>query len=283
MRDRKVKQALEAAGLEVKIYHDQSLLPPGRIKNAAGGLYKIFTPFWRQLSKALLNSAEDQGLYALPNFSALDRQDSNQKVFDQTLETLGLLGAHHWHQKLEPYWRAGEAEVMEQFESFLDKLGDYPERRDMLAESGTSGLSAALHFGEISPWRLLQQLRSDWQGEFGSVVSAGVEAFLRQLAWREFAIQWLHKVPDSPCRSIQSKYEQPGFWESDNALIDRWRRGQTGLPLVDAAMHELWNTGRMHNRARMVAASFLTKNLGQHWKHGARWFWDTLVDADLGE
>ncbi len=280
-RDDRVKQALEAAGIEVKIYHDSSLLPPGQLKNAVGEQYKVFTPFWRQLSKALLDSVEDQKLHPSPAFTALDKPDRNRVMSAHTLDSLGLLDTHHWHQKLDPFWSAGEVSVMLQFEVFLDKLGNYPEKRDMLAEPGTSGLSAALHFGEISPWRLVQQLRPDWQGESGPIISNGVEAFLRQLGWREFAIQWLYNVPNSPAESIHKKYEQAGFWKTDKGLIKRWKKGRTGYKLIDAAMQELWNTGRMHNRARMVVASFLTKNLGQHWRHGARWFWDTLVDADL--
>ena len=149
------------------------------------------------------------------------------------------------------------------------------------AEAATRRLSPALQVGEISVARMLWDLEPYLHGEAGAATARSAEKFLAEVGWREFARQVLSWAPDSPQRSLDERFEQDGIWCEDDQSLARWQRGETGVPLVDAGMRELWETGWMHNRVRMVVGSLLTKNLGIHWRHGARWFWDTLVDADL--
>ncbi len=275
-RDERVADNLRAAGLKVRIFHDHSLIPPGDLKNNSGGHYRVFTPFWRRLENLLMEAPPHHALYPFPS-------KVRQPALAETLSitSLGLLDTHPWHHKLHRYWQAGERTAGERLDAMLHKLEAYPEERDFPAQDATSRLSTALHFGELSPWRLVETLRPAYQGEWGTSAAQGAGSLLRQLGWREFAIHLLHTAPDSPNRSLQAHFENSGIWFDDPNFRAIWQRGRTGFPLVDAGMSELWETGWMHNRVRMVTASLLTKNLGQHWIHGARWFWDTLVDADL--
>ncbi|MCK6372352.1 MAG: FAD-binding domain-containing protein, partial [Gammaproteobacteria bacterium] len=180
---------------------------------------------------------------------------------------------------LRARWQPGEASAQRSLRHFVDKsLADYPQRRDRCDLAGTSALSPHLHFGEIGPRQIWHALRSRAAGD--SRIGAGAEAFLRQIGWREFSIHLLHHWPDLATRPFQPAYAQFP-WRRAPAALRRWQRGHTGYPLVDAGMRELWTTGWMHNRVRMITASFLVKHLLIHWREGEAWFWDTLVDADL--
>lgn len=275
-RDEAVAEALRAAGLDVQIFHDHSLIPPGRITNSSGGQYRVFTPFWRRLAIILAETPPGHGLYPSPATSQLPAFANRSSI-----TALGLLDDHPWHHKLRVHWQTGEGAASERLAGLLHTLEGYAEGRNFPARDASSRLSAALHFGELSPWRVVDALRPAYQGEWGTAAAQGAESFLRQLGWREFATDLLHIAPDSPNRSLQGGFEDSGIWFYDPEHIALWQRGRTGFALVDAGMRELWETGWMDNRVRMVVASLLTKNLGQHWIHGARWFWDTLVDADL--
>jgi len=274
-RDSMVAEVLQAQGLQVELFHDHSLYPPGHITKKSGDLYRVFTPFWRCLANPL-NEASGEGLYSEPVVGHEPKATTPSEI-----DALGLLDEHPWHEKLLAYWQAGETAAKAHLSGFLEKLNGYKKGRDFPAQDATSRLSVALHFGELSPWRIVDALRPAYQGEHGKQAALNADAFLRQLGWREFAINLLHMAPNSPDYSLQKKFEDSGVWFHDQKHIDQWQQGNTGFPLVDAGMAELWETGWMHNRVRMVVASMLTKNLGQHWIHGARWFWDTLVDADL--
>ncbi|MEO6155967.1 MAG: FAD-binding domain-containing protein, partial [Thermomonas sp.] len=151
-------------------------------------------------------------------------------------------------------------------------LADYVQARDFPSQVGTSRLSPHLHFGEVSTWQIARSIQQ--LPEAGGV-------FLRQLGWREFAQHVLHHFPDTPESNFNHRFDNFPWAYVPEANLDAWRQGRTGIPIVDAGMRELWATGWMHNRVRMIVASFLTKNLRAHWQHGAAWFWDTLVDADL--
>jgi deoxyribodipyrimidine photo-lyase len=191
----------------------------------------------------------------------------------QTLDEFGLEPAVDWAKGLRAAWQPGEAGAQELLRRFLDKaLADYPEGRDRPAIKGTSCLSPHLHFGEISP-------RQVWAA-CARHPHAASGAFLRQLGWREFAHHLLYHFPNTPSAPLREQFRRFP-WRHDPSRLHAWQRGQTGYPLVDAGMRELWTTGWMHNRVRMVAASFLVKDLLLPWTEGARWFWDTLVDADL--
>jgi deoxyribodipyrimidine photo-lyase len=166
---------------------------------------------------------------------------------------------------------------MSRLEEFAQHGADnYADARDRPDLHGTSRLSPHLHFGEIAPWRILRLVDGSASG-----ASRGVEAFVRELGWREFAHHVLHHFLHTPDSNFDPRFDAFSWNDAVPAVLDAWRRGRTGVPIVDAAMRELWTTGWMHNRARMIVASFLTKNLRLHWRHGARWFWHTLVDADL--
>ncbi len=285
-QDEVLQGVLKSMGVKVKILHDHSLIPPDRIKNLSGKLYKVFTPFWRNLSSLLTKgrpqySTGGQALSQLQgplpdHVITVERQDGIPGV-----DQLNLLDTHPWQSKLYRYWRFGEKSALKQLDDFKENMVDYPVNKDFPAEQAGSGLSAALHFGEISPWRIVETLRPEYLGECGKRVAQAAESLLRQLGWREFAIYLLYHFPHSANRSLRGGFEDSGIWYHESRYCEMWRSGRTGYPLVDAGMRQLWETGWMHNRIRMVVASFLTKNLGQHWIHGARWFWDTLIDADL--
>ncbi|MGD8310060.1 MAG: deoxyribodipyrimidine photo-lyase, partial [Chromatiales bacterium] len=224
----------------------------------------VFTPFW----KACLRRPPPAAPLAAP-----EKLPPCPDVDSLALDALGLLPRIPWDAGLRETWRPGEAGALRRLDGFCRKgLDAYADARERPAVVGTSRLSPRLHFGELSPrqvwWRAV---RED---------SPGGEAFLRELGWREFAHHLLHHSPETLERPMDRRFE--AFpWREDPEALRAWQSGRTGIPLVDAGMRELWHTGWMHNRVRMVVASLLTKNLRIHWLEGARWFWDTLVDADL--
>lgn len=178
-------------------------------------------------------------------------------------------------------WRPGEQGGWEALELFCDDaLTDYATGRDLPARYGTSRLSPHLHFGEISSRQVLHALR-EHAHRLDARRRPDIEPYLRELGWREFAYHLSYHFPRTPTESFNPRFANFPWASDDERILERWQQGRTGIPLVDAGMRELWHTGWMHNRVRMVVASWLTKNLRQHWLHGARWFWDTLVDADL--
>lgn len=271
--------ALSASGITTRSFQDYSLFPLGTVRKDDDSAYRVFTPFWRNLSRKLIHTADPSGL---DSFMAIRPNSEPVTQTDEELLSLGLLDSVQWWKKLEQHWEAGEDAALRALDEFVEEnLDAYPKGRDILAGNHCSRLSPALHFGEISPWRIVSALRPAFVGEWGSQSVIGAEAFLRQLGWREFSINLLNEHPHSATQSLQPGLDNSPLWFKNDAHIKAWQRGETGHPVIDAAMNELWETGYMHNRMRMVVASFLTKNLGQHWIHGARWFWDTLVDADL--
>jgi deoxyribodipyrimidine photo-lyase len=192
------------------------------------------------------------------------------------LEELGLLPDHSWPKKLETHWEVSEAAALSQLECFLNEpVGDYASARDLPDRTGTSRLSPYLHWGLIGPRQVMQQLRDKHD-----LRAQGPQVFAKEIYWREFAYNVLYHFPNTPDFPLQEKYADFP-WEDDPAVLRRWQKGMTGYPIVDAGMRELYETGWMHNRVRMIVSSLLVKHLLQDWREGARWFWDTLVDADL--
>jgi deoxyribodipyrimidine photo-lyase len=271
-RDNSIEAALKDRGIEVRSFNAALLFEPGEVSRGEGGPYRVFTPY--------CNSCLGRDI-APPTPALSDRLPAIRGLASLDLKELGLLPSRPWYRGFESVWSPGENGAWRQLERFLDTaLGSYSAARDRLDCTGTSRLSPYLHFGEIGPrqiWQALVELRLH-DPQPGLLAAA--EAFQRQLLWREFAHHLLSHFPASPQEPLYSRYQEFP-WREDHDHLEAWRRGQTGIPLVDAGMRELWTTGFMHNRARMVVASFLTKNLGLHWLQGARWFWDTLVDADL--
>ncbi|MCX8071205.1 MAG: DNA photolyase family protein [Candidatus Binatia bacterium] len=236
----------------------------------AGGLqrrYQVFTPFWRWLANYVPASP-------LPAPRA--RATPTSVPASDDLAAWHFLPRIPWDRGFYEVWQPSEAGAHRVLERFVhEQLGEYALRRDLLAAEGTSRLSPYLAHGQLSPAQVWHAVRQ------ATVDAAAKAAFLRQLAWREFAYQLLVEHPDLHVRPLRAQFETfPWREETNDEMVQRWRQGNTGIPLVDAGMRELWATGWMHNRARMVVASWLTKNLLCHWRLGERWFWDTLVDAD---
>jgi deoxyribodipyrimidine photo-lyase len=236
------------------------LYPTDKLQTQSGGAFKVFTPFWRQL----------QSLMPPPLPIAAPKQLAMAKDIPESdlRNTAHLLPRNpNWAAGFTAYWTPGEAGARQALQAMAQKAANYSSTRDYPAIDATSKLSAHLHFGEVSPSQVWHALE-------------GHSSILRQLAWRDFSAHLLYHTPtlaDVPWR--QSFADFP--WINDRQGLSAWQQGQTGYPIVDAAMRALWATGWMHNRLRMIVASFLVKHLLIDWRHGATWFWDTLVDADL--
>lgn len=268
-RDELVKQVMALQGVECHSYYGNLLYPPGTIKTQAEKPYQVFTPFWRECQKLGLG---EQPLPAPP-------QLHHTTLATEALDDLKLLPAIPWDSGLKESWQPGEAAAQQLLEQFCDAaLQNYPQQRDLPAVPGTSRLSPYLANGEISPRQITAVLMEHFISNARSASS--IEQLIRELGWREFAYHTLHHFPHTSDRPLNERYEQFP-WQQNPALLRAWQQGRTGFPLVDAGMRQLWQTGWMHNRVRMVVASFLCKNGMIDWREGARWFWDTLVDADL--
>jgi deoxyribodipyrimidine photo-lyase len=265
-RDSELMMSLAARGIDVFAFNDSLLFDPALILNQSGKPYRVFTPFWNRLL-----TMEDPGM-RVPKPASIPAPS----VWPSTTDVDGLrLGIKSIPAHLEEFWHPGEWGAFERFRSFLpDGPTNYTELHNTPGVSGTSRLSPHLHFGEISPRRLWYDIR----------VANGDDPhnnpYLRQLAWREFSYYLLFHYPDCESTPLNPSFESFS-WRKDLDGLRAWKQGQTGYPLVDAGMRELTKTGWMHNRVRMVAASFLVKHLMIHWREGARWFWENLVDADL--
>ena len=266
-RDAHIKKQLIAKGIAAESYNGSLLWEPWQIKKDDGNPYKVFTPFYR---KGCLAAQEPRRPLAKPE----QTKWHHDRVNSQTVDQLKLLPTIAWHQQLEPHWKIGEEGAQLCFDQFL-KLGlsHYDQGRNLPSKPYVSRLSPYLHFGEISP-------NQAWYGARAMSDDKPVDMFCSELGWREFSYSQLYYNPELPRKNLQSKFDQFPWANNPSALI-AWQQGQTGIPMVDAGMRELWQTGYMHNRVRMIVASFLVKNLLIHWHHGERWFWDTLVDADL--
>jgi deoxyribodipyrimidine photo-lyase len=270
-RDGSIKQALRADGLRVESHNGSLLFEPWEIAAGSGDPYRVFSAFWRRGSSRLSD------IRALPAPSALP--PTPERIASLSLEDLDLLPRRPWDQGLRDTWTPGEIAAQEGARLFLkDRILHYGIDRDLPAKAGTSELSPHLHFGEISPRRILAMVVERW----GDPASDSVEPFIREIGWREFAHHLIYHFPHTTDEPLDRRFDKLPWRERDaDRMLLAWQRGETGIPLVDAGMRQLWKTGWMHNRVRMVVASFLTKNLRLPWQEGARWFWDTLVDADL--
>jgi deoxyribodipyrimidine photo-lyase len=254
------------------VSHNAALLAePWTIETADGGPYKVFTPYWRSFQKAVRPDPPRDAPVSLPA--------PEPWPAGEALDDLGLEPRRDWIDGLAESWTPGEAGAMDRLIAFTDgPVGQYAEGRDIPARPGTSRLSPHLHFGEISPrqaWHATG-LRQDEPGLRGQV-----EHFQRELGWREFAHHVLYHFPNTPSKPMDPRFEDFPWRKDTGELLEAWQRGRTGFPIVDAGMRQLWKTGWMHNRVRMIVASLLVKNLRIPWQAGAAWFWDTLVDADL--
>jgi deoxyribodipyrimidine photo-lyase len=272
-RDTGIKKALAADGLEVESFNGGLLYEPMHVATKEGRPYQVFTPFWR----ALLSRDEP----AEPVKAPKTLRGVSKKISGLALDALGLLPRIDWAATMRTSWTPGEAGARRRLDAFVQRpLTTYGSERDRPDHEGTSGLSPHLHFGEISPRRVWHAVREAAGGKPAAKIAGSPEVYLRELGWREFASHLLYHFPhttDAPLRSDYARFP----WVKDPVGLRAWHRGRTGFPIVDAGMRQLWATGWMHNRVRMIVASFLVKDLRVSWLEGARWFWDTLVDADL--
>jgi len=261
-RDTHIKETLRAEGLEVRSFNAALLTEPWDIQNNSGKPFQVFTPYWKNSAAKLFVPSPVK----VPN----KWPAPNSWPATENVNALKLTPIVPWAENFKLSWRPGEQGAMENLTLFLSTVAkDYTEGRNIPSIRGTSRLSPHLHFGEISP-------RQIWHI---ALMYRGTQ-FMAELGWREFAHHLLFHFPHTPKEPLRADYNRFP-WREDAAQLRAWQRGMTGIPLVDAGMRELWATGWMHNRVRMVVASFLVKNLRINWLHGARWFWDTLVDADL--
>lgn len=268
-RDSDIAHGLKSDGVECRGFNGSLLCRPGGVLNGSGGPYKVFTPFMKTLSAQAEPPPHTTGPRDLSGAPRLDSEDIND---------WGLHPSQpDWSDGFD--WTPGEAGAVEALQSFIGRgLKTYSKGRDHPAEPGASRLSPHLHWGEISPWRVWSAVVA--AGEAGKVPAAEAEKFIAEIGWREFSAHLLHHFPTLPERAFRPEYDDFP-WLTDRKGFDAWTKGLTGYPIVDAGMRQLWVTGWMHNRVRMIVASFLIKDLLIDWRKGEAWFWDTLVDADL--
>jgi deoxyribodipyrimidine photo-lyase len=264
-RDSEIKAQLRARGVTAESFNGSLLFEPTTLRTKAGDPFRVFTPFWRACLAA------EPPAPPLPAPKKLNAAPAPQS---DALDDWKLLPTKpDWAGGMRAAWRPGEKAAMARLKEFAQTdIKNYKLARDFMARSGVSRLSPYLHFGEVSArqcWVVINEKPSD-----------GGAAFLREIGWREFCHHLLVVNPDMPERALDDRFADFP-WRNDPAGLRAWQKGQTGYPLVDAAMRELWQTGYQHNRARMVTASFLVKHLLIPWQEGERWFWDTLLDADL--
>lgn len=268
-RDEALALRLRAQGIACESFNSSLLYQPGSVRTRAGLPFQIFTPFWR----ACQETAEPERPRPAPD--ALPAPADWPESLD--LAALDLLPRRpDWALGWDERWQCGEEAAAQRFADFLDDgLDRYHMMRDRPDCDGTSRLSPHLHFGEIGPRQVWHGVRL--RGEAGA---AGAETYLKEIGWREFYHHLLVDFPDLPQRPMKAEFDRFP-WAEDESPFAAWTQGRTGFPIVDAGMRCLWQTGWMHNRVRMITASFLVKDLLLPWFKGEEWFWDTLVDADL--
>ncbi|MBX9882027.1 MAG: DNA photolyase family protein [Sphingomonas sp.] len=255
-----------AQRIELVCHDGNYLAPPGSITSGSGTPYKIYTPFWRALSATLPPAAPRS---APRRLIAPERWPASDSLGDW-----GLLPTKpNWATGFEAEWTPGEAGAAARLDAFATRAARYDERRNLPSIEGTSRLSPHLHFGEVSP-------ATAWHAVEGAGGSVGT--FLGEVGWRDYAQNVILQIPDYASRNAKPQFDKL-TWRDDSRVADdlqAWQQGRTGYPIVDAGMRQLWASGWMHNRVRMIAASFLIKHLLIDWRAGEQWFWDTLIDAD---
>ena len=260
-RDKKLKSELQKDGVAVESFNGALLHEPWELKTGGGTPFRVFTPFWKAMREKTVAAPRQA-----PRNLKLHKTDS-EKLKDWAL----LPTRPDWAKGFD--WTPGEKSAHAALYDFLDDIAHYAQARDLPDRDGTSQLSPHLHWGEISPRQIWHAVTTHGHG-------TGHETFLKELGWREFCTQLLFHNPDLPAKPLDERFAK-FKWRRSEKDFHAWTRGETGIPIVDAGMRQLWQTGWMHNRVRMIVASLLIKHLGIHWREGEAWFWDTLVDADL--
>lgn len=266
-RDKKIKDLLKIKKVKAKSFNGSLIREPWEVLKEDQTPYKVFTALYK---KAYLNSDIKVEVINEPT-----KINYSTKIFSSnTLDTLKLLPNLSWADNIIKYWQVGEKNAHLKMTEFFKKgIDDYKEGRNFPFKKNVSRLSPHIHFGEISPKQLWVKAKS-----IGS--NKNTEHFVSEICWREFSYYLLYHFPNLPKDNLQKKFNNFP-WKENNYYFDSWKKGKTGYPIIDAGMRELYETGYMHNRVRMIVASFLVKNLLIHWHKGERWFWDCLFDADL--
>lgn len=270
-RDKEIKEQLQEKGIENKSFNASLLWEPWEILKNDGTPYKVFTPYYR---KGCLGQKEPAHAFDTPANIPWKRTEISGDLAD-----LNLIPHIPWHHKMEKHWVIGEAGAQNRLDEFLmSGLDGYKEKRNNPSLPNVSKLSPHLHFGEISP-------RLVWHKAQAHGIAEGLEKdmdhFCSELGWREFSYYLLYHFPKITRYPFQEKFKAFPWNEPDQETLEQWQFGRTGIPIIDAGMRELYETGWMHNRVRMIVGSLLVKNMLIHWHHGENWFWDCLVDADL--
>jgi len=270
-RDKEIKRNFEDKNVAVESFSASLLWEPWTISKDDGTPYRVFTPFYK---KGCLNSEEPRLPAGKVDLSNLYLED----LSSGSITDLNLLPTIKWYKSFEEEWNPGEIGAEQNLNSFLDSgLLNYKEGRNFPSQEFVSRLSPHLHFGEISPNEVWYRAKTK---EGISGIEKSLAHFHSELGWREFSYYLLYHFPDLPNKNFQEKFDIFP-WQENEEFLALWQKGNTGYPIVDAGMRELWQTGYMHNRLRMIVGSFLVKNLLIDWRFGERWFWDCLVDADL--
>jgi len=259
--------------LDFKSLQGNILCSPEELRKKDGSPYLVYTPFWKNfLAKyAVTNPTKKKNLPPLP-----------KEVIGTgfCVEDLNLLSDSLWHEAFHKCWKPGEEEALKKVRRFFKKnLQRYNKDRDFPEIEGTSMLSPHFHFGEIHPQQVLRMIADEY-GDLKKIHDPNIIQFMKEILWREFSYHLLQHFPNMPNYPIREMYKSFP-WKKNKKGFAAWTKGETGYPIVDAGMRQLWKTGWMHNRVRMITASFLVKHLGISWQEGEKWFWDTLVDADL--
>jgi deoxyribodipyrimidine photo-lyase len=267
-----MKQALKEVKIEAQSFNGQLLIEPTKVLTQQDTPYKVFTPFWRACREWLAPAEPLEN----PVLSAITHELDSDNLDDWAL----LPRNPDWSTGLAERWQPGEQGAQDRWQTFKEGvINDYQEGRDFPAKENTSFLSPHLTFGEISVRQIWHEAKDGMLA--GDINETNGNKFLSEIGWREFSRYLLVHFPKIVDKPFNSKFEDFP-WQDSPSLLTAWQKGRTGYPIVDAGMRELWATGYMHNRVRMIVASFLTKHCLTHWQHGQEWFWDTLVDADIG-
>ncbi len=281
-RDTAVKQGLTDAGLNAESFNGSLLYEPWTVSTQQDAPYRVYTPFWK-------NTQEQHDPPPKPQDAPDDLTPPAEWPDSLAVDDLGLDPTIDWDAGLRETWTPGEAAGHRRLDLFLDEiLTGYADSRNVPGVDGTSRMSPYLHHGEISPrqaWHAVRAYMTDGQRNLDQAQKKQCWVYLKELVWREFSYHVLFHFPTTPLQPLKPKYEAFEWVDREQGRLwlEAWQRGRTGYPIVDAAMRQLWQIGWMHNRCRMITASFLIKHLRVPWQEGARWFWDTLVDADLAD
>ena len=270
-RDKALKALLKENHIDVLSFNGSLLWEPWQVLKKDSTPYKVFTPYYR---KGCLNQDEPRMPLSVPE----SIQYAAPPEVSGQIANLKLMPKINWYRQMESQWQPGEEGAATNLQRFLTcAVGEYKSQRDIPSVQGTSHLSPHLHFGELSPNQVWHAAISN---KGGNIDCPDLDCFLSELGWREFSYYLLYHFPHITNDNFNANFNLFP-WAHDEAALEAWQKGTTGIPIVDAGMRELWQTGYMHNRVRMIVGSFLVKNLLIDWRHGERWFWDCLLDADL--